>query len=62
MATKDWKFLIFEYDEIYSMKIKDRAQFLKKTIDDTIESQKERMKAWDEERRAELYESMIVQA
>jgi hypothetical protein len=44
------------------MKIKERAQFLKKTIDETIESQKERMKAWDEERRADIYESMLVQA
>lgn len=62
MATQDWKFLIFEYDELYSMKIKERTQFLKKTIDETIESQKERMKAWDEERRADIYESMLVQA
>lgn len=59
MATLDWKLIIFDRNELYSMKIKERAEYLKKTIDDAIESQKEKMKLWEEERRAELYEQLL---
>ncbi|CAD8073093.1 unnamed protein product [Paramecium primaurelia] len=62
MATQDWKLLIFDQTELFSMKTKERAAFYKKTIDEAIESQKEKMKAWEEERRDQIYEQLLIQA
>ncbi|CAK79802.1 unnamed protein product (macronuclear) [Paramecium tetraurelia] len=61
MATQDWKLLIFYQAKFFSMKTKERAAFQKKTINEAIESLKEKMKSWEEEKRDQIYEQLLMQ-